>query len=126
MNWDPELSITALRFTNVVGEGEYGTFARADDPAYRRDLLWTWVDARDGAQAIALAVQQASPGLELYNIGAAESGSAIPSAELAATYFPDAEVRHPLAEFEPLISIEKARSRLGYQPAHAWRDGYRP
>lgn len=125
VRWDPELSITALRFTNVVAAGEYGTFARASDPAYRRDLLHTWVDARDGAQAIALALEKGEPGLEIYNVGAAESGNALPSSQLAAR-FPDAELRHPLADDEPLISIEKARARLGYEPEHRWRDEFRP
>lgn len=125
VRWDPELSITALRFTNVVGEGGYGTFARAADPAYRRDLLFTWVDARDGALAISLALDHAAPGLEIYNVGAAESGNANPSSQLASE-FPDAELRHPLADDEPLISIEKARTRLGYEPQHRWREEYRP
>lgn len=120
VRWDPELSVTALRFTNVVGEGDYATFERSADPAYRRDLLWTWVDARDGAQAVALALEHGVPGLEVYNIGAGDSGSAIPSAELAATR-PGVPLRRPLGGFEPLISIEKARARLGYAPQHTWR-----
>ncbi len=56
VRWQPELSITALRFTNVVQEGEYQGFAaRHADPAYRRDLVWSYLDSRDGATAISLA-----------------------------------------------------------------------
>ncbi len=54
--WADDLSVTALRFTNVVDADEYATFARADDPDYRRDLLGSWIDARDGAAAVALAL----------------------------------------------------------------------
>lgn len=124
VRWDPALSITALRFTNVVGEGDYGTFARAGSADYRRDLLWSWVDARDGALAVELALQHASPGFEVYNVAAAETGNDVPTAELVAQ-FPGIEVRKQLGEFETLMSIDKARDRLGYEPRHRWRDEFR-
>lgn len=121
VRWDPELSITALRFTNVVGPGEYDTFARAGDPSYRRELLGSYVDERDGALAISLALQHAHPGLELYNVAAPDSGLSIPSAELAATWFPGTPVAADLGEFESLISTRKAQRRLGFDAAHLWR-----
>ncbi len=49
--WREGVSITALRFTNVVAPDGYATFARAGEDDYRRDLLGSWVDARDGAEA---------------------------------------------------------------------------
>ena len=45
-----------------------------------------------------------------------------PTAELAAEVFPDVEVRGPLGEHQTLLSIEKARRLLGYEPEHSWRD----
>ena len=52
--WDPELSITALRFSNVMVESDY-----ADFPSFtaetRKWNLWGYIDARDGAQAVRLA-----------------------------------------------------------------------
>jgi len=45
-----------------------------------------------------------------------------PSAELMAEVYPDVELR-TLGEFETLLSIEKARRLLGYEPAFSWRDG---
>lgn len=119
--WDAELSISALRFTNVVGAGEYGGFARAGDPSYRRDLLWSYVDARDGALAVSLALRHARPGFELYNIAASDTGLSVPSAELAAQAFPGTPITKQLAEFETLISIDKARAELGFEPQHLWR-----
>jgi nucleoside-diphosphate-sugar epimerase len=32
------------------------------------------------------------------------------------------EVRGPLGEHQTLLSIEKARRLLGYEPEHSWRD----
>ena len=118
------LSITSLRFTNVVGPDEYGTFARASDLGYRRDLLFSYVDARDGATAVALALQHAEPGFEVYDIAAPDTGSAIPTAELAAHHFPGVPVRAGLGEFETLVSVDKARERLGFVAEHGWREEY--
>lgn len=125
VRWDPELSITALRFTNVVAAGEYGGFSRAGDPAYRRDLIGSYVDARDGALAISLALDHATPGFEIYNIAAPDSGLTIPSAELAATWFTSSPITKQLGEFESLMSTDKAQTRLGFRAEHLWRDEFR-
>jgi nucleoside-diphosphate-sugar epimerase len=126
VRWNPALSITALRFTNVVTAEEYGSFARAHEPSYRRDLMFSYVDARDGALAVSLALEHAASGLEVYDIAASDSGSAIPSAELAALHFPGVRLTRELGEFETLMSIDKARTRLGFEPQHLWRDEYTP
>jgi nucleoside-diphosphate-sugar epimerase len=122
VRWEPALSITALRFTNVTQEGEYHGFAeRHADPGYRRDLMWSYVDARDGAAAISLAVEHAAPGFRAYNIAASDTGLSIPSRELAAGAFPGVPLRD-IGEFETLMSIGRARAELGFEPEHRWRD----
>jgi nucleoside-diphosphate-sugar epimerase len=121
VRWQSELSITALRFTNVTQPGEYAGFLdRHTDPAYRRDLVWSYVDARDGAVAVALALQHARPGFHAYNVAASDTGLSIPSRELVAKAFPDVPLR-AIGEFETLMSIDKARTGLGYEPKHLWR-----
>jgi nucleoside-diphosphate-sugar epimerase len=126
VRWDAGLSITALRFTNVVAPGEYAGFARAGDPAYRRDLIGSYVDARDGAQAVSLAIDNAAPGFEIYNVAAPDSGLSIPSAELAEAWFPGTPVTKQLGEYESLMSTDKARARLGFRAEHLWRDEFGP
>jgi nucleoside-diphosphate-sugar epimerase len=126
VGWDPELSITALRYTNVVGDGEWGTFARASDPTYRRDLLGTYVDARDGADAAAAALTHGTPGFEVYAIAAPDSGVDIPSPELAAQWFPGVPVAADLGPTDALVSSAKAARDLGWTATRLWRDQYRP
>jgi nucleoside-diphosphate-sugar epimerase len=122
VRWEPELSITALRFTNVTQEGEYQGFAaRHDDPAYRRDLVWSYVDARDGAAVIWRAVENARPGLRAYNVAASDTGLSIPSRDLVAGAFPGVPLNE-IDEFETLMSIRRARAELGFEPRHLWRD----
>jgi nucleoside-diphosphate-sugar epimerase len=124
VRWNPALSITALRYTNVVTAEEYGSFARAADPGYRRSLMFSYIDARDGALAVSLALEHAQPGLEVYNIAASDSGSAVPTAELVALHFPEVPVTKELGEFETLMSIDKARARLGFEPEYLWREQF--
>jgi hypothetical protein len=43
------------------------------------------------------------------------------SASLAAEVFPDVKVIKDLGEHETLLSIDKARRLLGFEPEHSWR-----
>jgi nucleoside-diphosphate-sugar epimerase len=119
--WDPRASLTALRFTNVVGPDGYDTFERAGEADYRRDLLGSWIDARDGAAAVAAALAHAQPGFEVYNVAAPGSGSAAPSRDVAARWFPGTPVADDLGEYESLFSTRKIQDRLGFRAAHDWR-----
>jgi len=123
VRWDPELSITALRFSNVMVPEDYAGFAAfQDDPASRTWNLWGYIDARDGAQAIDLALEAGRPGFDRFIIAAADTVMERSSASLMAEYFPDVELRRELGEHETLLGIDHARSVLGYAPQHSWRD----
>ncbi|MGW8482111.1 NAD-dependent epimerase/dehydratase family protein [Microbacterium sp. NPDC055903] len=119
--WGDGVSITALRFTNVVAEGEYATFQRASEPGYRRDLLGSWIDARDGALAVHLALEHAQPGFEVYHVAHPRSGIASTSREAAERWFPGVPVADDLGEHESLFSVRKIQDRLGFAPEHDWR-----
>ena len=123
VRWDPTLSITALRFSNVMVEADYATFEKfQDDPSLRRWNAWGYIDARDGAQAVLKALDKAAPGFDRFIIAAADTVMRTPSAELAATEFPGVELTREVAGNESLLSIEKARRVLGYEPQHSWKD----
>jgi nucleoside-diphosphate-sugar epimerase len=120
--WDPRLSITALRFSNVMDPEDYERFASfQDDARLRRWNLWSYIDGRDGAQAVLRALENAGPGFETFIIAAADSVMTRPSNELAAEEFPGVELR-PVEGHQTLLSIDKARRLLGYAPEHSWRD----
>ena len=121
--WDPELSITAMRFSNVMSPEDYAGFADwQDDPQLRRWNLWGYIDARDAADAIAKALEGRGPGFERYIIANADTVMSTPSAELAAEVFPEVRLTKTLEGTETLLSIDKARRDLGWEPSHAWRD----
>jgi nucleoside-diphosphate-sugar epimerase len=127
VRWDDELSITALRFSNVMDVADYAEFPAYDaDPAIRKWNAWGYIDARDGAQAVERALTLSRPGFDVFIIAAADTVMSRSSASLAADIFPTVTVTKDLAEHETLLSIEKARALLGYEPKHFWRDHAAP
>ncbi|WP_394553190.1 NAD-dependent epimerase/dehydratase family protein [Agromyces sp. MMS24-JH15] len=127
VRWDPELSITAFRFSNVMDPEDYAAFPSFDaDARLRKWNLWGYIDARDGAQAVSLALRNAKPGFERYVIAAADTVMSRPNAELVAEVFPGVEVRGDLGVNDTLLSIDKARRELGFAPQHSWRDEVAP
>lgn len=122
VRWHPDLSITGLRFSNVMVPEDYAEFPSYDDDARKRKWnLWGYIDARDGAQAVQRALEVAPPGFETYIIAAADTVMSRPNAELVAEVFPGVQTRE-FAEHDTLLSIDKARRLLGYEPRHSWRD----
>jgi UDP-glucose 4-epimerase len=123
VRWDPQLSITALRFSNVMAPEDYEAFPSFDaDPLLRKWNLWGYIDARDGAQAVSLALAKAGPGFEAFIIAAADTVMSRSNASLVGAVFPGVEVRGDLGEHDTMLSIAKARRMLGYEPRHSWRD----
>ncbi|MGM1018907.1 MAG: NAD-dependent epimerase/dehydratase family protein [Actinomycetota bacterium] len=121
--WHPDLSITALRFSNVMVPEDYAEFPSFDDDALRRKWnLWGYIDARDGSQAVQRALENTAPGFDNFIIAAADTVMSRPNAELIAEVFPDVPVGREVGENETLLSIDKARRVLGYDPQHSWRD----
>lgn len=125
--WNPDLSIIGLRFSNVMEPDDYAAFATwQHDPSLRRWNLWGYVDARDGAQAVRLALESELPGFEAFIIANADTVMERPSAALMAEVFPDVRLRHPLQGNETLLGIDKAARLLGYAPRHSWKDVFPP
>lgn len=127
VRWDAELSITALRFSNVMDVEDYAAFPSFDADARLRSWnLWGYIDARDGAEAIRLAIEAARPGFDVFNIFAADTVMSRPNAELVAEVFGGVEVRGELGVNDSLTSTAKAERLLGWRARHSWRDHAQP
>ena len=123
VRWHPDLSITALRFSNVMVPEDYAEFPSFDaDAQLRKWNLWGYIDARDGAQAIERALDVAPPGFDRFIIAAADTVMSRSNAELVAEVFPEVPISAEFGEHETLLSIHKARRLLGFSPQHSWRD----
>jgi len=115
--WDPALKMIGLRFSNVMGPADYAEFPSFEsDPASRKWNLWSYIDARDGAQAAVRALAYDQPGFEAFIITADDTVMSTPSAQLMATTFSDVEFRATTDGTAALCSIDKARRQLGFTP----------
>ena len=124
--WDPELKIVGLRFSNVMEPEDYEAFPGFDaDAAARKWNLWGYIDGRDGAQAVRRALEADLTGAEVFVIANADTVMSRPNAELVAEVYPDVPLADGVAPNDTLLSIEKARRVLGYEPRHSWRDARR-
>jgi len=123
--WSPATKIIGLRFSNVMEPHEYADFPSFDaDPQLRKWNAWGYLDARDGAQAVRKALELEATGYDVFIVANADTCMSTPSVELAARAFPDVPLTRPVSGTETLLSIDKARRVLGYEPEHSWRDGF--
>ena len=60
--------------------------------------------------------------MDVFIIANADTVMSRASADLVAEVFPDVPIRKALGRHETLLSIDKARRVLGYEPQHGWRD----
>ena len=101
---------------------DYAAFPSFDrNPAGRRFNLWGYIDARDGAQAIRKSLEAPLKGPHIFIIANAGTVLTRPNKEVLAEFYPDVPFKREIASDETLLSIEKARSVLGYEPRYSWR-----
>jgi nucleoside-diphosphate-sugar epimerase len=117
------IPFVSLRISNIMEPYNYADFPGYwDDPTVRAWNLWGYVDAKDVAQAVRLGLEAEVSGHEAFLVAAADTCMTTASADLMAQVYPDVEVRKALDGHETLLSIDKARAVLGYQPRVTWRD----
>jgi nucleoside-diphosphate-sugar epimerase len=120
--WDPEAKIISLRFSNVMLVGDYAAFPSfEDDPALRKWNLWSYIDARDAAQAVRKSIEAPIKGAEVFIIANADTVMTTPITQLVAQFFPNVPWRREVGPVGSMFSIEKARHLLGYEPQYSWR-----
>ena len=125
-------SIASLRYPWVATTDELReefaekdrTLAALDDQWHHttRDVVFSYVHIDDAARIARHAVEASFDGHEAFWAVAADTSTDAPSERVAEKYFPDAEVRADLAGTQSLISVDKARDRLDWEPEISWRD----
>lgn len=117
------IPFVGLRISNIMTEDDYERFPSFwEDPTVRAWNLWGYVDSRDVAQAARLALHSDIGGAETFLIAASDTCMTQSSEELLAVVYPEVPLKRPISGNETLLSIERARTRLGYEPQHSWRD----
>ncbi|HEX2313007.1 MAG TPA: NAD(P)-dependent oxidoreductase [Thermomonospora sp.] len=119
-----DVRCVSLRPSWVQRPGDYaanlGPGLREPQPRLSR---WSYVDMRDLADAIVLAVEAELPGHEVFHIAAEDNTTGRPLADLVATFYGDRVTVLPVERPDAsAVSCAKARRLLGYRPRRSWRD----
>jgi nucleoside-diphosphate-sugar epimerase len=118
--------IYALRIGNVIEPHEYETLVPQwkADPAFRKKIAWSYIDARDLGEIVRLSIETDGLGFQVFNAANDDTSAALPTAELLKRYYPNVPVKRELGEYETLLSNRKIRDVLGFKAAHSWRGKY--
>jgi nucleoside-diphosphate-sugar epimerase len=120
--WNPGTAFMGLRLSNVMEPQDYVRFPTwQDTPRFREWNLWGYIDARDAAQAVRKSLHVDMTGADHFIIANADTVMTRDSADLMAEVFPDVPLRGRVEGTATLLSIDKARRVLGYEPEHSWR-----
>jgi nucleoside-diphosphate-sugar epimerase len=117
------VAFVSLRISNIMEPADYAAFPGYwEDARLRRWNLWGYVDVRDVAQAVRRGIEAPVDGAPVCIVAAADTVMTRPSVDLMAEVFPDVPLKRPVAGRETLLSIDRARDVLGYDPEHRWQD----
>jgi nucleoside-diphosphate-sugar epimerase len=118
------IAIAALRPQRIVYEGSYEwRFRRFTlDDAAAADALWAYVDARDVATACLAWFRSDLQGFEVFNVAGADVCVTTPTRSLLHEFYPHVtDVRGELPGTSSLVSCERIRRMLGWEPRHRWQ-----
>ena len=120
---NPELKIFGLRYSNIMEEKDYKNFHKFQhDPFLRKWNLWGYIDSRDVAQACLLALESKLKGAENFIIAANDTLMKESNKNLLDKVFPKIKIKNEIGDNTTLLSIEKAKKMLGFNPEHSWKD----
>ena len=119
-------SAASLRFPTILNEALYRDFiddVRAD-PGGSARYLWSYIDARDAADACLLALTAPFDGRQPLYVAADDTTSDLPTDTLLERYYPAVQRRWSADDASPyrsLLDTGRAREILGFQPRYSWR-----
>jgi nucleoside-diphosphate-sugar epimerase len=117
------IPFVGFRISNIMEPHDYERFPSFQaDARLRKWNLWGYVDARDVALAVRLALEANVSGSEICIVAAADTVMERDSTDLMSEVFPDVPLRREVRGRETLLAIDHARELLGYDPAHRWQE----
>ena len=81
--------------------------------------FWASIDARDSAQAIEKGLLAEYEGSYPLWVNDSHNSAGIPTKTLTAWFYPDVPLKRQIAGTETLVSIDKARQLLGFEPEYS-------
>jgi nucleoside-diphosphate-sugar epimerase len=119
--WGLDAVCMRFPFTGTGGRLDHFLAACAADPAGQRHDLWGWLHTLDAAEAVRLALESDVRGCHVVNVAAADTTSALPSAELMERHHPGVPLRAALPGHTTLFDTTACTELLGFTPRRTWR-----
>lgn len=118
------MSICSLRFPGINYDEKYERVRRlTSDPAFRAPGFWSYIDVRDAARAVLLALEKGLPGHHAYNVACSSSNMRESTSELAKRFFPGlTDVRMSPEGNWSGIDSSAAAKELGFVSSFRWED----
>lgn len=121
------LSVVSLRLSGVNFDLTYESLpGRWADPGEKMGTFWSYVDARDAAEACRLAVGAEMAGHAICNVSHDLSRYNEPTADLVARYLPGTRIREGFPSHFGGLDNSRAKTVLGFEAKHHWRDYITP
>jgi nucleoside-diphosphate-sugar epimerase len=117
------LSVVSLRFPWIHTPRTFAEQVRPlwADPAAGASNLWSYIDTRDVAEAVRLALTAEMRGHATCFVAAPDSFMPIPSRVLVADHYPTTVIHDELTNHVSLLSSARAETILGFRARHSWR-----
>jgi nucleoside-diphosphate-sugar epimerase len=116
------IDIYALRIGNVMEPQDYSAFPDyAANPAQRRRIAFSYIDARDLGQMVNLCLAKNGLGYQAFNVSNDNNSVPQPNSQLLAEFFPNVPLKRAVSEDEALFSSAKAKAVLGFAPRFNYR-----
>jgi nucleoside-diphosphate-sugar epimerase len=112
----------ALRIGNVMEPQDYAAFPDyAANPAQRRRIAFSYIDARDLGQMVDLCLGADGLGYQVFNVS--NDNNSVPqlNSQLLTEYFPNVPLKRAVSETEALFSSAKAKQMLGFAPRYNYK-----
>jgi nucleoside-diphosphate-sugar epimerase len=120
---NPNMKIIGLRYSNIMEEKDYKLFKDfQDDPYLRKWNFWGYIDSRDVGQACLLSLQSDLKGADNFIIAANDTVMEKSNTELLNEVFPNINIKKEVGTNDTLLSIEKAKKILGFNPEYTWKN----
>jgi nucleoside-diphosphate-sugar epimerase len=81
--------------------------------------FWASIDARDSAQAIEQGLLADYEGSHPLWVNDSHNSAGVPTETLARLFYPNVTLKRPIQGTETLVSIDKARHLLGFEPEYS-------
>lgn len=117
------MDVVALRFPFVCDERRRESRLRQTlaDPGDAAREAWAYLDVRDAAESVRLAIAAPLTGLHPVYLAAPETLVPYPTEDLIRRYHPDSEIRRPLPGRVTPIDLAPASRLLGFAARHLAR-----